>query len=125
MKKLLFASCFAISAIFATDVTVSPIPDTMPQEMPVDPQIDIHYQKTFTKTVLYILGGLGSIFVLMIVMKRITTVRYSTGNQTSHMKIIERRAISPKTVLYLVQIGDKKIVLGESQLEIKRLIELE
>lgn len=125
MKKFFILSCFSISALFATDVTVSPIPDPTPQEVAKDPQMDMQYQKTFTKTVLYILGGLGSIFVLMVVMKRLTAVRYSSGNQTSHIKIIERRSISPKTVLYLVQIGNKKIVLGESQLEIKRLTELE
>ncbi len=53
--------------------------------------------------------------------RRIIQMRLQKGVGISSIHIIEKKMISTKTMLYLVEVDDKKILLAESQLEIKRL----
>lgn len=125
MKKLFLLTVLFFSALFSTEITVADTPDITPQELTTPPQsIEMQYQKTFAKTVSIILVSLGGVFVLMLLVKRFSYIRFSGGNQNSHIKIIERRPLSPKSMLYLVQIGDQTMVIGESQLELRRISEL-
>lgn len=43
------------------------------------------------------------------------------GNGNGAIQILEKKMVSPKTMLYLVEVENKKVLLAESQLEIKRL----
>lgn len=53
--------------------------------------------------------------------KKLIQQRLQKGGDGSAIQILERRVLSPKTMLYLVEIDQKKILIAESQLEIKRL----
>lgn len=57
-------------------------------------------------------------------LKRLIQNRLQKGVGDASIHILEKRMLSPKTMLYLVEIDQKKILLAESQLEIKRLTEL-
>jgi len=35
------------------------------------------------------------------------------------IKILEKRALSPKSMLYLIEVGGKPFVISESQLEVR------
>jgi flagellar biogenesis protein FliO len=35
--------------------------------------------------------------------------------------VVEKRPLSPKTMLYVVAIGDKKVLISESQVEVRSL----
>ena len=50
--------------------------------------------------------------------------RNQRGVGTQSIQILEKRMISAKTMLYLVEVENKKILLAESHLEIKRLASL-
>lgn len=56
-------------------------------------------------------------------LRRVFQNRMHKGNLASSIHILEKRALSPKTMLYLVKIEGKKILIAESQLEVKRLSE--
>ena len=45
-------------------------------------------------------------------------------NHKKHMKILERRPLSPNTYLYLVQIGDQQCMIAESKFQVKHLTTL-
>ena len=47
--------------------------------------------------------------------------RLEKGVGTKQIYILEKKMISPKTMLYLVEVENKKVLLAESQLEIKKL----
>jgi flagellar protein FliO/FliZ len=47
-------------------------------------------------------------------LKRMVNTRIQQVNTTSLIKIIERRALSPKATLYLVEIYNKHIIVGET-----------
>ncbi len=55
------------------------------------------------------------------VIKRLIRFKLQSGGVAPSIHIIEKKMISPKTMLYLLEVEDKKILLAESQLEIKRL----
>jgi len=85
-------------------------------------------------------GDLGATFAKMMIslvvivvlliasywlLRKIVQQRLQKGVGNSAIQILEKRMISPKTMLYLVEVGKKKILLAESQLEIKRLETIE
>jgi|GEM_PF-1111379 len=53
--------------------------------------------------------------------KRLIQNRLQKGVGQQTIQILEKRMISPKTMLYLVQVENKKILMAESHLEIKAL----
>jgi flagellar biogenesis protein FliO len=54
-------------------------------------------------------------------LRKLVRDRLQKGTAHHSIQILEKRMISAKTVLYLVQCDDKKILLAESQLEIKKI----
>ena len=54
-------------------------------------------------------------------LKKLVNNRLQKGSETHAIQILEKRILSPKTMLYLVEVDNKKILLAESQLEIKKL----
>ncbi len=54
-------------------------------------------------------------------LRRLIQNRLQKGVGHSSIQILEKRMISPKTMLYLIEVDQKKILLAESHLEIKRL----
>lgn len=75
----------------------------------------------FAKMFLSLLALLILLFVSYWFLKRLVQNRLQKGTSDSAIQILEKRMISPKTMLYLVEVDNKKILLAESHLEIKRL----
>ncbi len=51
--------------------------------------------------------------------------RLQKGAENPRIEILEKRMMSPKTMLYLIQVDGKQILFAESHLEIKALATLE
>lgn len=56
---------------------------------------------------------LGGLFLVAYLLRRLLNARQDQANVTSAIKIMERRALSNKTSLYLIEVGEKAIVLSE------------
>lgn len=80
---------------------------------------DVDYAVLIKKTAFMITGLIALILLTIYLLKRFATNRTMSANQMSHIKIVERRAISPKSTLYLIEFGNRKLLLSESQLEIR------
>lgn len=65
------------------------------------------------------LATLGLIISLILIvawfLKRMLNTRQEQANTTSLIKVLERRALSPKTALYLIEVEGKSIIISESQ----------
>lgn len=61
------------------------------------------------------------LFLSYWLLRRIIQNRLQRGVGEQAIQILEKRMISPKTTLYLISIENKKILVAESHLEIKRL----
>lgn len=54
-------------------------------------------------------------------LRRLIQNRLQRGVGEQAIQVLEKRMISPKTTLYLIEVENKKILVAESHLEIKRL----
>lgn len=61
------------------------------------------------------------LFVTYWFLKRLIRNRLQKGVGNASIQILEKKMISPKTMLYLIEVDQKKILFAESHLEIKRL----
>ena len=77
------------------------------------------FQHTFFKMLLL----LGAIIVLSFItlwsFKRLTRNRVDALNTRKSIKILEKRILSPKSILYLVEYEGKKALISESHLDMK------
>lgn len=82
-----------------------------------------NYEHAFGKMILTLLGLILLIILAVWVMRRLSSGRLGQGGGHS-IKILEKRALSPKSMLYLVEIDDKQVLLSESQLEVRTITHL-
>lgn len=69
---------------------------------------------TFAALILLLLGTYWMI-------RRFIQHRMQKGVGQQAIHILEKKMLSPKTILYLVEVENKKILIAESHLEIKRI----
>jgi len=94
------------------------------EEPPLPPSLQVAdkpataQEDTFYKEFLNMLFTLGMILAVLLalswVVRRMTNNRMKEANDTSAIKIIDRRSISPKTVIYLIDVNGKGIAVAES-----------
>lgn len=53
--------------------------------------------------------------------KKLLQNRLQKGNTNATIQVLEKRMISSKTMLYLIEVEGKKILVAESHLEVKHL----
>lgn len=82
------------------------------------------YEFAFLK----MLATLGILLLLVFfslwALRRFSQGRLRQSNQNKSIKVIERRSLSPKTVLYIVECSGKQLLIAESQLEIRKIDEV-
>lgn len=79
------------------------------------------YKGAFVKMMVTLLGLIVLIVISVWMLRRISHGRMKQMNYGREIKILERRPLSAKSVLYLVEIGGKKVVVAESQVEIRAI----
>lgn len=82
----------------------------------------VNFKGAFTKMMLTLLGLILLIVISVWMLRRISHGRLKQMNYGRSIKILERRPLSAKSVLYLVEISGKKVVIAESQLEVRKII---
>jgi flagellar biogenesis protein FliO len=101
-------------------VQPAPAPE-VEETKPVPPS----YEGTFFKMILTLLGLIILIFLTFWTIRRLSQGRFRQMNSGRSIKILERRPLSAKSVLYLIEVGTKRVVVAESQLEIKAIADIE
>ncbi len=73
-----------------------------------------HFMRDFIN-MLFSLGLIVAlIFIASWFLKRMMNTRLQQINESSEIKIIDRRSITPKTIVYLLEVKGKGLVVGES-----------
>ena len=100
-------------------------PNTTGQEM-TDNAIDLMGQPPELSKVMFILVVLiVGLFLTVWLVKRGFQNRFRKGSSKNQIQVVEARPISPKTILYLVEVCGKRFLMAESQLEVKRIGDVE
>ncbi len=134
LKKLLYMLLCSLSLLAAA-------PETLPTK-PAAPSLPVHpvtpietppampemvmdnYEGAFLKMFLTLFGLLVAIFFTVWLIKKFGK-RLNSSSAGKGIRILEKKPLSPKTTLYLIEIGNQQAVIAESQLEVKRLINVE
>lgn len=102
---------------------VPEVPSAPPGIAPID--MVPGYEGAFLKMFLALIILIVAIFFTVWLLKKIGQGRWAGGNSNRAIKIIEKRALSPKTMLYIIDVDGQQSVIAESQLEVKNLMNLE
>lgn len=81
----------------------------------------VTYKGTFTKMILSLLSFILLIVFSVWILRKISRGRVKQMNYGREIKILERRPLSAKSVLYLIEVSGKRIVVSESQLEVRTI----
>ena len=104
-------------------------PPALPTEeiapLPSSVQLTESYEGSFMRVILSLLGLIVLVIMTFWILKRLGRGRFGKFGSDKNIHIIERRPLSPKSVLYLVEIGNKRVLLSESQLEVRSLTSYE
>jgi flagellar biogenesis protein FliO len=103
--------------VFSTDANGDPITRDLP--IPDVPPGD--YGAALIKMFLTLIAFVVLLFVTFWLLRRLVQSRLKKGVGADSIKIIEKKMISSKSMLYLVEVEGQKVLLAESQLEIRRL----
>ncbi len=95
-------------------------------EATTPPFLDSGYQKQFFKTLIFVAILLTFFLLVIYIYKRGAPINKLTSkNSKNNIKILERRALSPQTYLYHIQVGDKQFILSESKIDTRHITTLD
>lgn len=143
MKWIRLFLLFSILTLWADDKT--PVPAVSPTEtethethelkktepLPEKPaEVNVHeatesYETAFIKTILVLVALLVLVVLTVWMFRRISHGRLRNMNYLKSVKILEKRPLSPKSMLYLIEVSGKQVLIAESQLEIRPITSLE
>lgn len=115
---LLCAFALVLTPAFAQETPEKPLPKDVEEALNVSeqghlPQIDQFYYE-FIKMMVMLGVVIAFLLLIMWFLKRMFNTRIEQLNSTSLIKIVERRNLTPKTSLYVLEIGNKNYVIAES-----------
>ena len=131
MKKFLIILTFLALPLVAEEAPQQPQMPPMEEQVPpiekkkaTAPEVQAKtdkYESAFTKTIFILISILVLVILTIWLFKRLSNSRFSKLNYLKNIKVLEKRPLSPKSMLYLVEVGEKQILLAESQIEVRSL----
>jgi len=109
----------------------SPTPATTPSQeealppLPSSEALTQSYEGSFIRVIASIAGLILLVIATFWMLKRLGRGHFGKISGGKTIQIIERRALSQKTILYVIEMGNKRILLSESQLEVRALSSIE
>ena len=107
----------ADKTIYAADANGDPIGPAIP--LPDLPPTD--YGAALIKMILSLITIVVLLAVTFWFLRRLIQSRLRRGVGAESIQILEKKMISPKSILYLIEVEGQKVLLAESHLEIRRL----
>ena len=130
LKKILLLLLFFSTATFGfTDTPDTPsqgqnassLPTQEIPPLPSSNELTQSYEGSFLRVIVSLLGLILLVVLTFWILKKLGRSRFGKFGSDKSIFILERRPLSPKTVLYLVEVGNKRVLLSESQLEVRAL----
>lgn len=121
MKKIIFALSLSLASLIADEEV--PSLDNASSASLVESTAS--YEDMFLKTILALVGLLLIVFIGIMVIRKLSSSRTKHMNLLKSVKVLERRPISPKSILYLIEVAGRKILISESQFEVRPIANLD
>jgi flagellar biogenesis protein FliO len=107
-----------------SQLSPSPAPEPTPPPLPSSQEMTSSYENAFVRMLVTLLALVILVFATFWILRRLGKGKFKSGSGHT-IKVVERRALSPKSMLYIVEIGNKKVLISESQLEVRALTTFE
>ena len=82
------------------------------------------FKATFIRMMITLAVIVALIFITFWMFRRMMRHRMKTTTNTKAIQILEKKALSPKSMLYLVEVEGEKVLVSESHIEVRSLHEL-
>lgn len=79
------------------------------------------FQKSFFRMLSLITAFILVIIFCFWIFRRIVHNKAKMANQSKSIKILEKRVLSPKSMLFLVEVEKEKVLIAESQVKVETL----
>ncbi len=103
----------------------APAPSSHVEPHTVLDQPAVSYESAFFKMLLTLGGLILLVFLTIWILRRLSQGKFGSGGASRTIHILEKRPLSAKSMLYLVQIGSKQVLISESQFEVRKIASLE
>ena len=120
MKKYFILCALVCAPLFSSEEALS-----FEEPIPTKAQETIEMENTAIKIVLGLVFLLIAIAVAFWVIRKMAGSRANSLNHLKSIKVLEKRPISPKSMLYLIEIAGRQVLISESQLEVRTVSKLE
>jgi flagellar biogenesis protein FliO len=94
------------------------------KETPIE-QATASYEIAFVKTIVVLVALLILVILTVWMFKRLSHGRLRSFNSMKSIKILEKRPLSPKSMLYLLEVEGKRVLIAESQFHVRHLTSLD
>lgn len=126
LSFLLIGNFGQLSSLSAEESLAPPIQELIAEndalEMSIgSDEMNTSIRGSFIRMIISLVGILFLFFLTFWLLKKMSRTRYHQMNHHGAIKLIESRPISQKSMLYLVEIEGKRVLLAESQAEVRRL----
>lgn len=104
--------------------TPAPAPiknEEMPPEETAPKIVAPSYESSIIRIFYSFIGLIALVIISFWLFRRLANPKMKSSGSHKAIAILERKALSPKTMLYLVEVDGEKIFLTESHLEIRML----
>ncbi len=98
----------------------SPLSEPAPGPLPSSTEMTNSYESAFVRMLVTLLGLVALVFATFWILRRLGKGKFTMGSGRL-INVLEKRALSPKSMLYIVEIGNKKVLIAESQVEVRAL----
>ncbi|NGX56179.1 MAG: hypothetical protein K1060chlam5_00416 [Candidatus Anoxychlamydiales bacterium] len=94
-------------------------------DSPITVMPEVEFKSIFFKMLFTLIALIGLILASVYFFKRFAKIKFNSQNVNSNIKILEKRAISPKSMLYLIEVNGKRSLVSESHLEVRKVMDLD
>lgn len=130
MTRLLLLFCLFFSPLAAEEITPPPETESIDDlggYISQEPQTAKEFD--FKAEMLKMLFTLGALVIVLLALgwsvRRLANNRLNQANATSDIKVLERRAISPKAAVYLMEVRGHTFVVAESPHGVHKVTDIE
>lgn len=82
-------------------------------------ETNYNYKAQFIKMILVLILLIALVFITLKLFKKLAKSKLLGSNNQRAIKILEKRPLSPKSMLYLIEVQGEKVLISESQLEVR------
>jgi flagellar biogenesis protein FliO len=97
-----------------------PMTPLAPAPLPSSNEMTSSYESAFVRMLVTLLGLVFLVFATFWILRRLGKGKFKMGGGRT-INVLERKALSPKSMLFIVEIGNKKVLISESQVEVRAL----